>query len=71
MIAPIIAIFANPLAGILTDHFSRINVMRSGMLILVIAGAGLLTLNGNHEPWAVLGWSGLSAIGTALFFNCQ
>lgn len=67
MAAPIIAIFANPLAGILTDHFSRINVMRSGMLILVIAGAGLLTLNGNHEPWAVLGWSGLSAIGTALF----
>lgn len=65
--APIIAILANPLAGVLTDHFSRVHVMTVGMGILIIAGIGLLTLNGTHEPWAVLGWSGLSAIGTALF----
>lgn len=65
--APVIAVFANPLAGVLTDRFPRIHVMTVGMGILIVAGVGLLTLNGAHEPWAVLGWSGLSAVGTALF----
>lgn len=65
--APLVAMIANPLAGAATDRWSKVSVMKIGMSVIIMAAAGVLTLNGQREPWMILIWSGLSAVGTALF----
>ena len=67
MIAPAIALVANPIAGWLTDRYPQVRVMQWGMVLLVLAEIGLVLSNGQHEPWVLGGLSILISIGTAVF----
>jgi predicted MFS family arabinose efflux permease len=67
MTGPLAALVANPLAGVLVDHFGQATLMRIGMVIMLIAQLGLIALSGVGEPWWVIIWSVISVIGTALF----
>lgn len=67
MAGPLAALVANPLAGVLVDHWGQATLMRIGMVIMLIAQLGLIALSGVGEPWWVIIWSVISVIGTALF----
>ncbi|MGV0168444.1 MFS transporter [Furfurilactobacillus sp. WILCCON 0119] len=67
MASPIVALIANPIAGVLTDRYNQTHVMRVGMLILIVAELGLVISNGTHEPITFIVLSALIAIGTAGF----
>ena len=67
MAGPLSALVANPLAGILVDHWGQNKLLRIGMAIMLVAQLGLVALSGIGEPWWLIMWSVLSVIGTALF----
>lgn len=67
MVAPLIALVANPLAGLLVDQLNRTSVMKWGLLFLMLSQVGLIISNGNHEPTTFILVSILLSIGTALF----
>ncbi|GEP18863.1 MFS transporter [Pediococcus argentinicus] len=67
MVAPLIALVANPLAGFLVDQLNRTSIMKWGLLFLILSQVGLIISNGNHEPTIFILVSILLSIGTALF----
>lgn len=67
MAGPLVAIIANPLAGVAADRWSQPRVMQNGLILLLISGIGLVVLNGQLEPWLFIAISLLMAVGTSVF----
>lgn len=67
MAGPIVALVANPLAGVFVDRFGQSRLMTVGMAVMLVAQLGMVALNGGGEPWWLIAWSILSVVGTALF----
>ncbi|WP_125579290.1 MFS transporter [Lacticaseibacillus suibinensis] len=67
MAGPLVAIVANPLAGMAADRWSQPRVMQNGLLLLLVSALGLVLLTGQFEPLAFLLVSVVMAIGTSVF----
>ena len=67
MAGPLVAIVANPLAGMAADRWSQPHVMQNGLLLLLLSALGLVLLTGQFEPLAFLLVSVVMAIGTSVF----
>lgn len=67
MIAPLISIFASPIAGYVSDRYNQKVEMTVGMVILIVAQLGLLFLTRRFEPYYFIAISALISIGTVTF----
>lgn len=67
MVAPVVSVFASPMAGYISDHYDQHVEMTIGMSILMMTQIGLLFLTRKSEPLYFIGLSAIMAVGTATF----
>ncbi|WP_461226174.1 MFS transporter [Lacticaseibacillus suihuaensis] len=67
MAGPVVALVANPVAGVVTDRWPAPRLMRLGMVVLVVVQLALVVRPGGGSAWWLVAVAAVTAVGTAVF----